>query len=87
MAGLVASAFGYLHERSEKVALLYNLKRALLPLIIGAVVLSGLLFSSTVAYFIFYWSYIPSVGIAKDIHLQFRFYILPPSLFLLEFFN
>lgn len=80
MAGLLAAAFEYVHERSEKSALLHNLKRALLPVVLGSVVLSGLLFSSTVAYFIFYWSYIPSVGITRNIYLQFRCYIFHHSL-------
>jgi hypothetical protein len=76
MASLVLSSIDYIRERTEKSNLVYNVKRAILPIILATLVLSGLLFSSTVAYFIFYWSYIPSVGIARDIHLQFR-YILP----------
>jgi hypothetical protein len=73
MASLVVSSYEYVIERTEKWNVLYNVKRAILPLIIGTFVLSGLLFSSTVAYFIFYWSYIPSVGIVRDVHLQFRY--------------
>ena len=73
MANLVVSFYEYIGEKTEKWTVLYNLKRAILPLIIGTFVLSGLLFSSTVAYFIFYWSYIPSVGIARAVHLQFRY--------------
>jgi hypothetical protein len=76
MASLAVSAYEYIIEKSEKSNVLYNIKRAILPLLIGTLVLSGLLFSSTVAYFIFYWSYIPSVGIAEDVHLQFRYDIL-----------
>lgn len=72
MASLVLSSIDYVRERTEKSNLVYNAKRAILPIILASVVLSGLLFSSTVAYFIFYWSYIPSVGIARDVHLQFR---------------
>jgi hypothetical protein len=73
MASLVVSLFDYIRERTEKSHLVYTLKRAIFPLIIATFVLSGLLFSSTVAYFIFYWSYIPSVGIARDIYLQFTY--------------
>lgn len=76
MAGILTSALEYLSDKSEKLALFHNLKRALLPLVIGAVVLCGLLFSSTVAYFIFYWTYVPSVGITRNIYLQFRYHIL-----------
>lgn len=70
------SAYNVVRDKTEKSHVLYHAKRAIFPLIIGTVVLSGLLFSSTVAYFIFYWSYIPSVGIARDIHLQFRYFEL-----------
>jgi len=87
MAGLLASAFEYIHQKSEKSPLLHTLKRAILPLAVGAVVFSGLLFSSTVAYFIFYWSYIPSVGVARDIYLQFRCDTFRPSLSHLDGFN
>lgn len=73
MASLAVSSYEYIVEKTEKWNVLYNVKRAILPLIIGTFVLSGLLFSSTVAYFIFYWSYVPSVGIARDVHLQFRY--------------
>jgi hypothetical protein len=73
MASLVVSTYQVVRDKAEKSHILYHAKRAIFPLIIGAVVLSGLLFSSTVAYFIFYWSYIPSVAIARDIHLQFRY--------------
>jgi len=72
MASLVVSTYEYVRERAEKSNLVYNIKRSIFPLVIGTLVLSGLLFSSTIAYFIFYWSYIPSVGIARDVHLQFR---------------
>jgi len=73
MASILVSAFEFIREKAEKSHLLYNVKRALLPLIIASFVLSGLLFSSTIAYFVFYWSYIPSVGITRDVHLQFRY--------------
>lgn len=73
MASLVLSTVNVVRERAEKSNLVYNVKRAILPLFIATLVLSGLLFSSTVGYFIFYWSYIPSVGIARDVHLQFRY--------------
>ena len=72
MASLAFSTYEYVREKTEKSNLVYNVKRSIFPLIIGTLVLSGLLFSSTVAYLIFYWSYIPSVGIVRDIHLQFR---------------
>src|SRR5437016_11671735 len=74
MANLVVSFYEYIGEKTEKWTVLYNLKRAILPLIIGIFVLSGLLFSSTVAYFVFYWSYIPSAGIVKDVYLQFTYH-------------
>lgn len=73
MASLAVSSYEYIIEKTEKWNVLYNVKRAILPFIIGTFVVSGLLFSSTVAYFIFYWSYVPSVGIARDVHLQFRY--------------
>ena len=76
MASLVLSSVDYIQGRTEKSNLVYNVKRAILPIILATLVLSGLLFSSTVAYFIFYWSYIPSVGIARDVHLQFRYIFL-----------
>jgi Putative adipose-regulatory protein (Seipin) len=70
--GILGNIFEYVRERSEKSTVLYRIKRAILPLVIAGFVVSGLFFSSTVAYFIFYWTYIPSVGIARDIYLQFR---------------
>ena len=70
--GMLGNLFEYIRERSEKSVVLYRIKRAILPLIIASFVVSGLFFSSTFAYFIFYWTYIPSVGIARDVHLQFR---------------
>ena len=76
MESLVASVYEYAREKTEKWHFLYHVKRSIFPLIIGIFVLSGLLFSSTVAYFVFYWSYIPSAGIVKDVHLQFTYHTL-----------
>src|SRR5438034_10385205 len=74
MESLVLSAYEYAQEKIEKWNFVYHVKRSILPLIIGIFVLSGLLFSSTVAYFVFYWSYIPSAGIVKDVYLQLTYH-------------
>jgi hypothetical protein len=74
MASLALSTVVDIRKYTEKSTVVYWIKRSIFPVFIGTLVLSGLLFSSTVAYFIFYWSYVPSVGIARDVHLQFRYF-------------
>jgi len=73
MGSLIVSTYNFIQEKAEKSHILYHVKRAIFPLIIGTLVISGLLFSSTVAYFVFYWSYIPTVGITREVYLQFRY--------------
>ena len=77
MANIVLWALDYVRERLEKSTLLYVAKRTIFPVIVGVVIFSALLISSTLAYYIFYWSYIPSIGITKDVYLQFRFVYWP----------
>jgi hypothetical protein len=70
---ILVSSLEFIREKTEKWNLVYNIKRTIFPLIIGTLIFSALFFSSSVAYFIFYWSYVPSVGISKDVHLQFGY--------------
>jgi Putative adipose-regulatory protein (Seipin) len=73
MSTLIAAQYNAIQQWLQKSRVVYRIKRLIFPVIIGSLVLSALLGSSTIAYLVFYWTYIPSVAITRDVYLQFKY--------------